>query len=209
MDISWNNVFKIVAGFYLSAGGAASIIIGLSKWFGDFLSQRLLYNYTQKHEKELEEIKSKYSKDLEETKNDLLKARSQFLRYSEKQFNSYNNLWKVLIQTKRLTEQLWNNPTPEKVKAFAEQIRLTKYAVEDEQLLIEDRHLEQLLNLIQGFENFELGKTKLVEVLNTEKAVLPTQKEVEETTQKNKAIKKKYELLITQIGKNFREQIRG
>lgn len=210
MDITWENIFKIIAGFFASVGGASIVIIGLSKWFGDFLSQKLLASTSQKHEKELEELKSKYSQELEVTKNDLAKARTMYARFSEKQFNSYNNLWKVLLQTKRQADTLWSEPTSDRLKVFAEQIRLTKQAIEDEQLLVEDKHMEQLNTLLQEFEVFELGKTNLITILKSNhETELPSQAEIEKAVTDNKEVKDKYDKLLEKVVQNFRKQIKG
>jgi hypothetical protein len=210
MDITWENIFKLTTAFFASVGGATVVIIGVSKWFGDFLSQKLLASTSQKHEKDLEEIKSKYSKELEITKDDLAKARTMYARYSERQFNSYNSLWKVLLQTKRQAEVLWSEPNPDRLKTFAEQIRLTKQAIEDEQLLIEDKHIEQLNKLLHEFENFELGKTNLITILSRgNEAELPTQSEIETAIVNNKDVKDKYDQLLEKVVKNFRKQIKG
>ena len=48
---------------------------------GGFISTRLLDSYNNKHERELEAIKSNYSAELEKTKVELEKAKSRFLRY--------------------------------------------------------------------------------------------------------------------------------
>ena len=65
---------KLVTAFIVSIGGSSVVIIALSKWFGNFLSTRLLDAYNNKHEKELEVIKTKYASELENTKNELEKA---------------------------------------------------------------------------------------------------------------------------------------
>ena len=44
---------KLVTAFIVSIGGSSVVIIALSKWFGNFLSTRLLDAYNNKHEKEL------------------------------------------------------------------------------------------------------------------------------------------------------------
>lgn len=59
---------KLVTAFIVSIGGSSVVIIALSKWFGNFLSTRLLDSYNNKHEKELEVIKTKYASELENTK---------------------------------------------------------------------------------------------------------------------------------------------
>ncbi|MCP2028090.1 hypothetical protein L1276_003258 [Flavobacterium sp. HSC-32F16] len=48
---------KFIAATLVSVGGATVIILGLAKWFGDFISKRLLDNYKNKHENDLEGIK--------------------------------------------------------------------------------------------------------------------------------------------------------
>ena len=42
---------KLVTAFIVSIGGSSVVIIALSKWFGNFLSTRLLDAYNNKHEK--------------------------------------------------------------------------------------------------------------------------------------------------------------
>ena len=80
---------KLVTAFVVSIGGSSVVIVALAKFFGGFISTRLLDSYNNKHEKELEEIKNKYSSELEKTKSELEKAKLQFQRYSEKQFELY------------------------------------------------------------------------------------------------------------------------
>lgn len=40
---------KLVTAFIVSIGGSSVVIIALSKWFGNFLSTRLLDAYNNKH----------------------------------------------------------------------------------------------------------------------------------------------------------------
>ena len=54
---------KLVTAFIVSIGGSSVVIIALSKWFGNFLSTRLLDAYNNKHEKELEVINKSMNKE--------------------------------------------------------------------------------------------------------------------------------------------------
>ena len=98
---------KLAAAFFISIGGASVVVVALAKWFGGFISNRLLDSYNNKHKTELENLKNKYANELEKTKNELEKAKLQFVRYSEKQFELYNDLWKILVYTKRQADMLW------------------------------------------------------------------------------------------------------
>ena len=205
---------KLVTAFIVSIGGSSVVIFALSKWFGNFLSTRLLDAYNNKHEKELEVIKTKYASELENTKNELEKAKSMFLRYSEKQFELYNDLWKVLLYTKRQADLLWQKADPNQIPSFSEQIRLTRNAISDNLLLIEEEHYEKLIQLIEQFEQFQFGKLKLIDIRiqiegGEQVQQIISKADAQNTINKNRKTKEKYDKLIMDIGKSFREQIKG
>lgn len=153
--MNMKDIFQLLAALAVSLGGTTVVVVALAKWFGGFISTRLLDSYNNKHERELEKIKSDYSTELEKTKSELEKAKSRFLRYSEKQFELYNDLWKVLLQTKHQADMLWEKANPQQLPAFGEQIRLTRKAIDDNMILIEEEHYEKLIQLISQFENFQ------------------------------------------------------
>ena len=204
---------KLATAFIVSIGGSSVVVIALAKWFGDFMSHRLLDSYNNKHENELEALKSKYANELEETKSDLEKTKLQFVRYSEKQFELYNDLWKVLLYTKQQADMLWQKADPSQIPAFSEQIRQTRRAIDDNLLLIEEEHYNKLIQLIEQFEQFQFGKLRLVEVRsqfdNGEDRIEISKTEIQRTIKMNKKTKDKYDTLIMDIGKSFRKQIKG
>ena len=211
--MNMKDIFQLLAALAVSLGGTTVVVVALAKWFGGFISTRLLDSYNNKHERELEKIKSDYSTELEKTKSELEKAKSRFLRYSEKQFELYNDLWKVLLQTKHQADMLWEKANPQQLPAFGEQIRLTRKAIDDNMILIEEDHYEKLIQLISQFENFQFGKLRLIEVSaqvpgNTPNNE-PSEQEMRRAITKNSKIKSSYESLILEIGKSFRDQIRG
>lgn len=211
--MNMKDIFQLLAALAVSLGGTTVVVVALAKWFGGFISTRLLDSYNNKHERELEKIKSNYSTELEKTKSELEKAKSRFLRYSEKQFELYNDLWKVLLQTKHQADMLWEKANPQQLPAFGEQIRLTRKAIDDNMILIEEDHYEKLIQLISQFENFQFGKLRLIEVSaqvpgNTPNNE-PSEQEMRRAITKNSRIKSSYESLILEIGKSFRDQIRG
>ena len=44
--MEYSEYLKLLGAILTSVGGATVVIIALSKWFGDFLSKRLLDNYS-------------------------------------------------------------------------------------------------------------------------------------------------------------------
>lgn len=203
---------KLFTAFIVSIGGASVVVVALAKWFGDFMSHRLLDAYNNRHEHELEALKNKYANELENTKAELEKTKLLFARYSEKQFDLYNDLWKVLLYTKQQADMLWEKAEPSQIPAFSEQIRLTRNAINDNLLLIEDEHYKKLINLIGQFEQFQFGKQRLIDIraqADYDLASQITKREARETINQNKKTKEKYDTLIMDIGQSFRNQIKG
>ena len=74
-------------------------------------------------------------------KNELEKAKSQFLRYSEKQFELYNDLWKVLLYTKRQADLLWQKANKPSIhKRLAAYRAMMPKKTKDK---VKNRHQEQ------------------------------------------------------------------
>lgn len=213
MNLSIQDFLNLIFALVLSLGGTTVVILGLSKWFGGFLSKRLLDTYNNKHQNELEDLKSKYVKELEETKSALEKAKSLFLRYSEKQFELYNEIWKILVYTKKQADSLWEKAEASKIESFIEQIDLTKSAIDDNMLLIEEIHYNKLSQLISQFENFKIGKEKLIDIrkstIETNGINLITDAQIVSTIESNRSWKTSYDKLLMEIGTSFREQIKG
>lgn len=170
-----------------SLGGPAVIILGLSSFLAKHLSK----------------------KDQERLKDELSRAKSQFVRYSEGQYKLYNSLWGVLMQTKTLADSLWEDAKPDKLPGFSEQIRLTRKAVMDNMLLIEESHFTNLDSLITEFEQFKIGKHKLINVYSMKAEDLPDDQAVKRIVLANKKVKDGYTRLIMKVGSSLRDQIKG
>jgi hypothetical protein len=213
IDLNFKDFLEMISAVLISIGGASVLIVGVSKLFGDFFSKRLLDNYNNKHSSELESLKSKYQTQLETTKNELDRAKSQFLRYSEKQFELYNDLWKVLLHTKHQADLLWDNASPESIPSFSEQIRLTKDAIDENMILIEEDHYNKLTELVSKFDHFEFGKIKLIDLRMKSRAQIEnepiSEEQVKHVIGTNRNTKNDYDSLVLDIGKSFRNQIKG
>ena len=90
---------------------------------------------------------------------------------------------------------------------------LTRQAIDDNLLLIEEEHYNKLIQLIEQIEQFQFGKLQLVDIRTQHEDMESNQTITEEDTlhtiQQNKATKDKYDELIMDIGKSFRNQIKG
>ena len=209
-SMAFVDIMKIVglglASLFSGAGLVAILVKACSKW----LSQRMLDYYNNKHETDLEKIKADYSSALAKTQHEYDKIERKHYLYSQSQFELYNSLWKQLIYTRRMADDLWNAADPHKIPSFAEQISQTKHVIEENMLLIEESHYDALLKLMNEFENFNVGKRKLIEVRqSTVDNVLANIDDISKMIADNGDAKQRYDSLVTQVGIYFRNQIHG
>lgn len=197
----------------VSVGGTSAIVIGLAKWFGDRLANKLLEKDKAKYQEELEGLKTKYQTELETKKTELEKSKSMFLRYSEHQFNLYNELWKSLCDLKHIGEELWERAEIQKVKDFSKQLKTTKLTVEKSALLIEDNHFKDLIKILDNFGQFEFGKMTLISLRNRQAHELENygvnEGEIRRVIDRNRQTKQEFVILVDNLSVEFKRQIKG
>lgn len=197
----------------ISVGGTSVIVIGLAKWFGDRLANILLEKDKAKYQEELEGLKAKYQTELETTKTELEKSKSMFLRYSEQQFNLYNELWKSLCDLKYIGEELWERAEIQKVKEFSKQLKMTKLTVEKSALLMEDNHFKDLIKILDNFGKFEFGKMTLISLRNRQAHELENygvnEVEIRRVIDHNRQTKQEFVNLVNNLATEFKRQIKG
>ncbi len=229
------NVFETFGKVVLSLGGASAIILALSKWFGDIFARKLLAKDSAKYAQELELLKSKfqseletqkafqnekleilrqkYQSELESTKIELEKSKVLFLKYRENQFEIYNDLWQSLCDLKIAGADLWEVASKEELKKFSSQLMTTRESLEKNALLIEASHYNNLINSLDDFENFEIGKQRLVELRNTDFRELREMESHDEQIryqiEQNLNAKKRFEKELDKTAKYLRKQIKG
>ena len=195
-----------MASVLLGSGIVAAVVRIAANW----ISKRTLDHYNNKHAKELEQLKASYSEALVKTNHELEKAERRHFLYSQSQFDLYNSLWKQLVYTKRLADELWKKADPRKLPSFADQISQTKFVIEENMLLIEEDHYYNLSALMREFENFRVGKQKLVEIRQSSTdEILANIQDVLDMIKENGDCKDRYDKLVSQIGDSFRKQLHG
>lgn len=197
----------------VSVGGTSAIVIGLARWFGDILANKLLEKDKAKYQEELEGLKTKYQTEIEIKKTDLEKSKTLFLRYSEHQFNLYNDLWKSLCDLKSIGEELWERAEIQKVKDFSKQLKSTKLTVEKSALLIEDKHYKDLIKILDNFGKFEFGKMTLISLRNKQAHEFENygvnDNEIRRVINQNEQTKQEFISLVDELAITFKRQIKG
>ena len=209
MDIK--EILEWLSAIIISVGGSSIVIVAIAKWFGDRLANKLLEEDKAKYQEDLEIIKSKFNVELEFQKSNFEKANSLFFRYSEHQFNLYNELWRSLCDLEQVGNELWEQADLQTVKKFSMQLHSTKLSVNKSALLIEENHYRELLSILERFENLELGKMKLITLRNSQahELVRISNNEIDYVIQSNRDTKGEFKDKMNQLIDPFKKQIKG
>lgn len=133
-------------------------------------------------------------------------------RYNSKQFELYNDLWSSLIDLKISADELWESATGKKLKDFSNKLHNAKISIEKSSLLIENNHYDELMQVIKKFEEFEIGKKKLINLRNqTISAIDETlsYSNINYTIEQNREVKTNYDGLLDELKLKFKSTIRG
>lgn len=172
----------------LSSVVATSVLLGVVGYVGrTWIKARLSGAIRHEYAKDLEQLKIQLQataqEKIERTKADLaasnsreietLKARlsaeyevmkASLVRYFQKQFDLYNDLWVSLCDLEGSVRKLWDIASPKNLRVFVKQIEETRSKVRKSALLIEDHHYRELNEILDVFDRFQVGKRTLIEL---------------------------------------------
>ena len=139
---------------------------------------------------------------------DILKETS--LRYSNRQFELYNDLWHSLYSLKLSADILWEKANMKNLKEFSRQLETTINEIEKSYLFIEEEHYQKLMSLLKQFGEYEFGKTKLIELYRQDSEVYSQDvQDINCLIECNKEKKEKYKQIINEIRADLKKQIKG
>lgn len=157
--MNYDEVFKIAAAILTSVGGAAVIIMALSSWLGKVWANRILEKDKLKYTSELEKIKVKLQNESE-------KRQLVFSLYFEGQFKLYNDLWLALSELENEVDKLWESATTANLRSFIRSVQKAKKQIRNSALLIEKEHYDQIMENLKAFEEYQVGKQRLISLRN-------------------------------------------
>lgn len=165
----------------------------------------------------VESVKQEYKKefDLIQKQNDAHFSELKNIkdRYNSKQFEIYNNLWVSLIELKFSADTLWDEATIPKLRNLSKKVAEAQKSIEISSLLLENDDYRELNNLIDKFNDFKVGKTKLIETKYKTDIQMDeyyiNEDEIKKMIKLNGKIKKQYESLVINLKQEFKEQIKG
>ncbi|MEH2423888.1 MAG: toll/interleukin-1 receptor domain-containing protein [Nostoc sp.] len=135
--------------------------------------------------------------------------------YTRSQFEAYCNTWKSLQGLRLIGNDLWDRVSEDTLINFAEQLKVTKQVTHENEIFFEELDRTQLFSILQKFENFRLGKRRLIEIRSKEdfKKFLREGsihlEEITEQIERNQNYKWEYEQILDEIRVSFREKLSG
>ena len=144
-------IFKIIFGII----GTVSISGTVVWWFVQLTANTLADNYKKKIEHDFEKKLENYKTELE-----IIKATA--LRYTNKQFDLYVELWKNLQELKFSLIDLWNLANQHNLRKFDTALKKTHRQIETTSILLEESHYLELTEVIKNLQEFDTGKEKLI-----------------------------------------------
>lgn len=195
------DIFEVLKLILASFGGATVALLGLSKWLGNVWASRIIEKERARHSAELERLKSQLQ----------MNAQKSSL-YVESQFNLYNSLWESLHNLKIAGDHLWEEANYVNLERFSKQLRETTEVIGRRSLLIEDEHREQLMHVIAAFNDFYVGKERLIDLPNRYGENLDYEMrlkdDIKDLIRYNEGIVARYSNLIVDIQTSLRSQLR-
>ncbi|MBL6444705.1 hypothetical protein JMN32_00185 [Fulvivirga sp. 29W222] len=146
------DVIKVVSGIIVSLAGAGGIVFFLVKLSANTLAD----NYKQK-------VKHSFEKELESYKSQIDILRATVLKYNDRQFELYLDLWRNLQELKFACIDLWNIADKMKLVTFRRALIKCDRQIETSSILIDVDHYSELRRIIQSFQDYNFGKERLIE----------------------------------------------
>lgn len=187
------DIVKIVFGIIASVGSAGGIV-----WFFVKLSANTLADQYK------EEIKHDFDKQFEAYKTQLDVLKETTLKYNDKQFELYLDLWKNLQELKFASMDLWKEGSKSNFRKFRTALSKSDRQIETFSILIEINHYQELSEIIGTFKEYEIGKKRFIETRNN----VPEDK-IQEMLNFNREIKDRFLEIIETIKSDIQSKIKG
>lgn len=124
-------------------------------WFIQLGATTLAENYKKK-------IDHEFGRKLENYKSQLDILKATTLKYNDRQFELYIDLWKNLQDLKFSSIDLWNTANTANLKKFDRSLKQTYRQIETTSILLEDDHYIELSAIIATLQEYDTGKEKLI-----------------------------------------------
>ena len=202
-----------------SSIGSATLLAALSWLFRSWIKARLenaiKHEYSLKLEKYKNELKENTDKELLELRNqanlEFEKYKVRIGPYSEKQFERYNELWVKMVELKSGMDELWDHAEERALKKFSRDLRDLVNTLEKSALLVEPAHYEELMESMNVFARYQIGKQTLINLrrVTGDGYVQGVTEQISELIERNEGNRRRLLEALDSLMDAMRRQING
>ncbi len=189
-------MFEVIKDVLAVLGGVGIIVIGLSKFLGGILRDRLRENTRRQAKIEIETHRQR-----------LYNRRAQADQYAQSQYDVYVELWKTIQGLKLAVDSLWEEAAPQNIASLAHALRDSRLKIDNWSIFFVEQHLNRLNDLLRTLERFEEGKMHLVDIRSSQDVSRRFREEIAFQIKQNKEYKKKFEELLKELRVTFRNKL--
>lgn len=203
----------------ISSIGSATLLAALAwlskSWIKARLENAIKHEYSLELENHKNELKEKTDKELLELKNqaqvEFEKYRVRIGPYSEKQFERYNELWVKMVELKTGMNELWDHAEEKALKKFSRDLRDLVNTLEKSALLVEPRHYEELMESMNVFANYQIGKQSLINLrrISGDRYVQGVTEQISDLIERNEGNRRRLLEALDSLMDAMRRQISG
>jgi len=125
---------------------------------------------------------------------------SQANKFKNAQFETYSNVWKSLQSLRLAGDDLWKKADLDNLEKFRDELYRTTSVVRDGEIFFEDVDRENLLRVLNAFDDYFFGKMGLLDYSFHEELIT-------QQVSRNKKFKVRYEELLENIRISFRKRL--
>jgi uncharacterized protein (DUF1499 family) len=117
----------------------------------------------------------------------------------------YNELWGELYSLEIIADALWEKADSATLNRLVEQLIKTYDQIKKNALLIEERHLSDLLQLLDQFGSYEVEKRKLIELRKNSRI---NESDIKNLIITNSSLRQRYTEILVTLSREFRHQLK-
>ncbi len=188
-------------------GSLGVIIIGISKFAGNIIENRLKEKDHRATQIELKGIEKETAIELEKIRQLISVNTLMIDKYATSQNDVYQKVWKHLQSLKRAVNNLWGEVTPSNLEKLLRELHTTEKNIDDWSLLINEKHYRELKRLFEIVKSFQTGKLTLRKIQKERDLDYVKIEQINRQIEENRQFKEDLADLLDKLRNDFREKL--
>lgn len=200
---------EIVAQLGGSGVITAALLIGAVKFIrdraGNFVEAHIVEKIKKDHAQALEKLKAELARSTELYKGNVTKNIESF----KFELPKYGELWNSLCELQASGDTLWADATISHLVSFQAHLRSAETLVRKHSYYLPEHHFNQLQEIIEAFQSFNVGKEELIRLRDAQIDPLTSVQEAINLVQQNGASWQRYTRLLGEMRREVRSYLHG